>query len=133
MNQQSYPRANPVSARTRSLSLNEDKDEELPQDVFLAANLLKPNPRRRLNTYIAGMPGQLSLEEASDEDESDNAFSESFSGSLTVGKRVSLIAKTELSFLNFLQRHPSYELMPSSSKLVVFDTRLCGRKAFLAM
>lgn len=124
------------TGRHRSLSLEESAEDEVsPYGIGIEKDGNKPG-RRRLNTYISsnnGLPMQRSLEESVDE---DGAFAESESCSSTIvnaAQAQGLIAKSELAFFDFLRHHPSYELMPHSSKLVVFDTRLSGRKAFFAM
>ncbi|XP_071959861.1 5'-AMP-activated protein kinase subunit gamma-1-like isoform X10 [Antedon mediterranea] len=43
------------------------------------------------------------------------------------------VEEEELTFVRFMKAHKCYEIIPTSSKLVVFDTQLLVKKAFYAL
>nr|XP_057938355.1 5'-AMP-activated protein kinase subunit gamma-3b isoform X1 [Doryrhamphus excisus]XP_057938356.1 5'-AMP-activated protein kinase subunit gamma-3b isoform X1 [Doryrhamphus excisus]XP_057938357.1 5'-AMP-activated protein kinase subunit gamma-3b isoform X1 [Doryrhamphus excisus]XP_057938358.1 5'-AMP-activated protein kinase subunit gamma-3b isoform X1 [Doryrhamphus excisus]XP_057938359.1 5'-AMP-activated protein kinase subunit gamma-3b isoform X1 [Doryrhamphus excisus] len=79
---------------------------------------------------------EMELDEDEDEDERDSAFmATGAAGPPSTGVQAppAGLERDAFIYMNFMKHHSCYDAIPTSSKLVIFDTTLQVKKAFFAL
>ncbi|XP_013931502.1 PREDICTED: 5'-AMP-activated protein kinase subunit gamma-2 isoform X4 [Thamnophis sirtalis] len=104
-----------------------------------AAKPPSPTPVCCVTSKIAGPPhspaaSERMLEKLELEDEGRIQLATTIGNRISVAKQGSSVGESESDiYMRFMKSHKCYDIVPTSSKLVVFDTTLQVKKAFFAL